>query len=58
MPKKTSSELIPFTVLLEKEDMKRLQRLANQDGRQRAQMARLLLSRAIQDAENKIKNRP
>lgn len=53
MPKKKSTEMVTFSILLAQEDMDKLQRLADEDHRPRAQMARLLLADAIKKTAEK-----
>lgn len=51
--KKKSTGKTPFTILLDPEDLDKLQRLADKESRPRAQMARVLLERAIRAASEK-----
>jgi hypothetical protein len=48
---KNQGEKIPFTIVLEAADMDKLQSLADAESRPRAQMARVLLERAIRAAK-------
>lgn len=48
---KKQSEKIPFTIVLDAADMETLQSLADKESRPRAQMARVLLERAIRAHE-------
>lgn len=53
MPKKKTTEMITFSVVLPADTMAALQRLADADNRPRAQMARLLLTAAIKNTAEK-----
>lgn len=53
MPKnKTTDKVkVPFTIVLGRDDLDKLEQLAHKESRPRAQMARVLLERAIRDAK-------
>lgn len=51
--KKIKSEKKPFTIILDQENYDKLTALAEKESRPRAQMARVIIERALKTEENK-----